>query len=106
MVKVFELNILLPKVINDETESDGMPFVAPEAWGGFGFVISCCKKAESEEVIGKNAGLWKAITALANFEVDPTVTLASLKVVFLNEFAGMSAILMWTFSGSSIRVLR
>ncbi len=40
MVEVFEPNILHPKVINNETELDGTPFVVPEAWGGFGFVIS------------------------------------------------------------------
>jgi hypothetical protein len=31
MVEVFEPNILHPKVINDETELDGMPFVAPDS---------------------------------------------------------------------------
>ncbi len=41
-----------------------------------------------EEIIGKNAGLGKAITALANFEVNPTITLAPLKFVLLNEFCG------------------
>ncbi len=39
-----------------------------------------------EEIIGKNASLGKAITALANFEVNPTVTLVTLKFVLLNEF--------------------
>jgi hypothetical protein len=86
MVEVFEPNILHPKVINDETELDGMPLVAPEAWGGFGLVISFNKKAGLEEIIGKNACLGKAITALANLEVDPTVTIATLKFVLLNEF--------------------
>ncbi len=33
MVEVFKPNILHPKVINEETVLDGMPFVAPEAWG-------------------------------------------------------------------------
>ncbi len=50
MVEVFELNILQPKVINNEIELDGMQFVVPEAWGGFGFVISFSKKAGSEEI--------------------------------------------------------
>jgi hypothetical protein len=86
MVEVFEPNILHPKVINNETELDGTPFVAPEAWGGFGFVISLSKKAGSEKIVGKNASLGKAITALANFEVNPTTTLATFKFVFLNEF--------------------
>jgi hypothetical protein len=75
MVKVFKPNILYPKIVNNETELDGTPFMAPEAWGGFGFVISFSKQAGSEEIIGKNASLGKAITALANFEVNPTVTL-------------------------------
>ena len=29
---------------------------------------------------------WKAITALANFEVDPTIAVSIGKLVFLNEF--------------------
>jgi hypothetical protein len=33
MVEVFYPNIFHPKVINYETELDGMPFVTPEAWG-------------------------------------------------------------------------
>ncbi len=86
MVEVFKPNILHPKVINNETELDGMPFVAPEARGGFSFVISLSKKAGSEEIVGKDAGLGKAITALANFEVNPTIPLATFKFVFLNEF--------------------
>jgi hypothetical protein len=63
-----------------------MPFVAPEAWGGFGLVISFSKKAGLEEIVGKNAGLGQAITALANLEVDQTAMIATLKFVFLNEF--------------------
>jgi hypothetical protein len=40
--------------------------VVPEAWGGVGLVISLSKKAGLEEIVGKNAGLGKAITTLAN----------------------------------------
>ena len=60
--------------------------MAPEAWGGLGLVISFSKKAGLEEIVGKKASLGQAITALANLEVDPTVTIATLKVVLLNEF--------------------
>jgi hypothetical protein len=52
MVEVFCPNILYPKVINYEAELDGMPFVAPEAWGGFGLVIFFSKKAGLEEIVG------------------------------------------------------
>ncbi len=57
MVEVFYPNILYPKVINYETELDGMPFVVPEVWGGVGLVTSLSKKAGSEEIVGKNASL-------------------------------------------------
>ncbi len=43
LVEVFKPIILHPKVINNEIELDPTPFVAPEAWGGFGFVISFSK---------------------------------------------------------------
>ncbi len=86
MVEVFYPNILHPKIINYETELDGMPFVAPEAWGGVSLIISLSKKAGSEEIVGKNDGLGKAITALANLKVDPPVMIATLKIVFFNEF--------------------
>jgi hypothetical protein len=86
MVEVFYPNILHLKVINYEAELlDGTPFVVPEVWGGFGLVISLRKKAGSEEIFGKNAGLEKAITALANLEVDPPIMIATLMVVLLNE---------------------
>ncbi len=65
---------------------DGTPFVVPEAWGGVGLAISLSKKAGSDEIVGKNAGLEKAITALANLEVDPPITIATLNIVFFNEF--------------------
>ncbi len=39
-----------------------------------------------EEIVGKNSGLGQAIIALASLEVDPTVTIATLKYVLLNEF--------------------
>jgi hypothetical protein len=51
---------------------DGTPFVVQEAWGGFDLVISFSKKAGSEKIVGKNAGLGQAITSLANLKVDPT----------------------------------
>jgi hypothetical protein len=59
----------------------------PEAWGGFSLVIFFSKKVGSKEIIvGKNAGLGQAITALANLELDPTITITTLKFVLLNEF--------------------
>jgi hypothetical protein len=39
-----------------------------------------------EEIVDKNVSLAKAMTTLANLEVDPPITIATLKVVLLNEF--------------------
>jgi hypothetical protein len=86
MIEVFDSNIFDPKVIYNEAELDGAPFVAPETWGGISFIVAFGKKARSEEIVGHDAGLGKAIAALANFEVDPTVPVTTRKLVLLNEF--------------------
>ena len=86
MVEVFDSNILDPKVIYDEAELDGVPFVAPEARGGINFIVAFGKEAKSEEIVGQDAGLGKTIAALANFKVDPTVAVTTHKLVLLNEF--------------------
>ncbi len=86
VVEVFNSNIFYTKVIYNEAELSGMPFVAPEARGGFSFIIAFSKKAGSEEIVGENAGLGKAIAASANFEVDPTVAVSTSKLVLFNEF--------------------
>ncbi len=78
--------------------------MVPEAWGVFGLVISFSKKAGSEEIVGKNAGLGQAITALANLEVHPTVTIGTLKVVLLNEFRLDASNFNATYSGSGIGI--
>jgi len=86
VVEVFYSNIFYTKVIHYEAELDGTPFVVPEARGGFSLVVAFSKKAGSEEIVGQNASLGKAIAALANFEVDPTVAVPTCKLVFFNKF--------------------
>ena len=83
---MFDSNIFYTKVIHYEAELDGTPFVAPEARGGFSLVVAFSKKAGSKEIVGQNASLGKAIAALANFEVDPTVTVSTRKLALLYEF--------------------
>jgi hypothetical protein len=77
VVEVFYSNIFYPKVINNEAELDGTPFVAPETRGGFRFIVAFSKNARSEEIVGQDASLGKAIAALENFEVDPTVAVGT-----------------------------
>ncbi len=60
--------------------------MAPEAWGGVGFVTSYGKQTGSEEIVGKNASLGQAITALANLKVDSPITIVSLEVGLLYKF--------------------
>ena len=68
---MFDSNIFYTKVIYYEAELDGMPFVAPEAKGGFSLVVALGKKVGSEEIIGQNASLGKAIAASAKFQSRP-----------------------------------
>jgi hypothetical protein len=79
-------SIFYTKVIHYEAELDGTPFVAPEARGGFSLIVTFSKKAGSEEIVGQNASLGKAIAASANFEVDPTVAVPTRKLVFFKKF--------------------
>jgi len=87
VVEVFDSNISYTKVIHYEAELDGTPFAAPETRGGFSLVVAFSKKAGSEEIVGQNASLGKAIAASANFEVDPTAAVPTRKLVsFFNKF--------------------
>jgi len=88
VIEVFYSNIFYSKVINNEAELDGTPFVAPEARGGFHLVVTFNKKARSEEIIGKDASLGQTITTLANFVVDPTIAVRTCKLVFFHKFSG------------------
>jgi len=47
VVEVFDSNVFYTKVIYDEAELDGTPFVAPESRGGFSFILAFSKKAGS-----------------------------------------------------------
>ncbi len=60
--------------------------MATETRGGFCPIVAFSKKARLEDIVGQDAGLGKAITALENFELDPTVVVSTRKLVFLYEF--------------------
>ena len=48
VVKVVSAYILNAKIINNENEHDGAPFVAPKSWRGSRFVVSIVVKACAE----------------------------------------------------------
>jgi hypothetical protein len=52
VVEVFDSDVFYTKVIYDEAELDGTPFVAPETRGGFNFIIAFNEKTGSEEIVG------------------------------------------------------
>ena len=79
-------NIFDTKVIHNEAEWKRPPFVEPETRRGSSFIEALSNEAGSKKVIGKDAGLGKSITALANFKIDPAVSVATNKVVFIDEF--------------------
>ncbi len=60
--------------------------MAPETRCGSSFIEALSNEAGSKKVIGKDAGLGKSVTALANFKIDPAVLVATNKVVFIDEF--------------------
>ena len=70
MVLFAELNA---KIVHDEDEHNGAPFVSPEAQSSGHLEVSVGAKAVSEEVIGKFTGLFEAIDSFSDFELDPAI---------------------------------
>ena len=50
-------NVFYTKIVNDEDEEDGAPFVAPQDRGGGVLLVPCCVDASFEELAGKHASL-------------------------------------------------
>ena len=104
MVEVFNAHVFHTKVIDDEAELDGLPFVAPETRSGSRFVVSFGFKAGAKKIVGQDACLGKTITSLANFKVDPTIPILTGEIVFFNELRrnvrDLDADVFWVGHGS------
>jgi hypothetical protein len=83
---VFNSNIFYTKVVNDEAELEGTPFVAPEAQHGGSFIESFSEEAGTKKIIGQDTSLGKPITALPNFKIDLAFAITATEVVFREEF--------------------
>jgi hypothetical protein len=83
---VFDSNIFYAKVVNDEAELEGMPFVVPEARRGGCFIESFSEEAGTKKIIGQDTSLGKPITALLDFKIDPAIAVTATEVVFHEEF--------------------
>jgi hypothetical protein len=64
---MFDAHIFNTKVIHNEAELKGTPFVAPESRCGSSFIETFSNKMRSKEIVGKDARLRKAITTLLTF---------------------------------------
>ncbi len=84
MVEVFNTHVIHTKVINNEAELDGSPFVAPETRSGSRFIVFFGFEAGGKKIVGQNACLGKTITSLVNFKVDPTISILTGEIVFFN----------------------
>ncbi len=104
MIEVFDTHVFNTKVINNEAELDGSPFVAPETRSGSRFVVTFGLKASAKEIVGQDACLGKTITSLASFKVDPTITILTGEIVFFNELCryvqDLDADVFWVRHGS------
>jgi len=53
VVEVFHSNVFHSKVIHDEAELDRTPFVAPEARGGFNFIIASTSRRDRRRLLAR-----------------------------------------------------
>ena len=83
---MFNSNIFYAKVVDNEAELEGTPFVAPEARHGGCFIDSFSEEVGTKKIIGKDTSLGKPITALPNFKIDPAFAVMATEVVFREEF--------------------
>ncbi len=83
---MFDSNIFYAKVVNDEAELEGTPYVVPEARRGGCFIESFSEEAGTKKIIGQDTSLGKPITAFPNFKIDPAFAVTATEVVFHEEF--------------------
>ncbi len=83
---MFNSNIFYAKVVDDEAELGGTPFVAPEARHGGCFIKSFSEEAGTKKIIGQDISLGKPKTALPNSKIDPAFVVTATKVEFSEEF--------------------
>ena len=61
------------KVVNDKTERDRSPHMAPEAGCVLALVVTLHGEPSLEKLIREDTGLGKAVHTLVNRDVDPPV---------------------------------
>ena len=66
-------DVLDAKIVDDQYELDGAPYVSPEARCGSSFVVPRSSESLAEKVVGERSGLGKYIGAADDGEVNPAM---------------------------------
>ena len=86
MVGMLFANVFDGEVIDNKAEADWVPLVAPKArsvlYGG----VTIVAQETDELLFGKYARLWKAIHAVAYFNIDFAFVGNFVKIVKINDF--------------------
>ena len=85
MMGVLLSNIFDSKVVHNEAESDGYPFVETYYRGDERLIVSFSIESFGWEIIGELSVLGKAIDTFPDFKIDPTVTCKVMEVVLVGE---------------------
>ena len=86
VVSVFRANILDPKIVDDEGESDRLGSVLPERRSSGNRGESKMGKVRFEPVISNAAGLFEAGHDFLDLEVNPAVRTECAEVVLFDDF--------------------
>jgi len=73
MISVLLADIFDSKIIDHEGKFNGAPFVTPEPGCVTTLEVSFGFQSFSEELVGEDASLGKAVHATSNFDVDVTI---------------------------------
>jgi hypothetical protein len=88
VVKGFKAHIFNTKVVDDEAELDGSPFVVPETRCRGRFIKTFSLEMGVEKIISCDACLGQAGATLADFKVNPSIMIQTNKLVFFGELVG------------------
>ena len=80
------LSELDSEVIHNEDEDYWAPGVPPEAGCDYALVVSVFTQSGGEEVVGQFSGLFEAVDAFVDLEVNPVAVRKSGEVIFITKF--------------------
>jgi hypothetical protein len=86
MLDVGFVNVLHPKVVDNECETDGAPVVSIVPWHDLALSIPSFVELLNEEVLRYNAGLWEGVHSASHFTEDIAICIhLVVESVFVND---------------------